>query len=109
MSVEAVTEETFDEKTKDGLVLVDFWATWCGPCKFMAPILDKFDNAHDEIVVSKVDVDENQRLALEYKVSAIPTMILMRDGIEIDRYVGGMPLVALEKKVSDTLGAQEKA
>lgn len=73
-------------------VLVDFWATWCGPCQMQTPILEKVADAlADEAVIAKLNVDESQDIAIEYGVASIPTMIIFKDGKEADRIVGLTP------------------
>lgn len=81
MAIIHVTDQTFERETLEGMVLVDFWATWCGPCQMLAPVLDELSNdVGDDVKIVKVDVDENQVTAAEYQVMSIPTLILMKDG-----------------------------
>jgi thioredoxin 1 len=98
MSV-AVTELTFDETlAQDTPVLVDFWAEWCGPCKTVAPILDKLvDEANGAVTLAKVNIDEQQELARRFSVMSIPTMILFKNGEIVERIVGARPLSDLQK------------
>lgn len=84
-----LTEQNFQQKTKNKVVLVDFWASWCAPCRMMAPVLNDVatelkGNSH----VGKVDIQQFQSLANQFKVRSIPTLILLRNGIEINRFVG---------------------
>ena len=86
-------------------ILVDFWAEWCGPCKMLTPILEELSTElKDKIKIAKVNLDENQDLAMEYSVRSIPTLILFRDGKLIDTKVGLLPksdlLNWLNKKIS---------
>ena len=84
-----LSNKNFKAATSRGLVLVDFWAAWCGPCKMMAPVLnDVAEEAGDQAKVAKVNVDHNQDLAKRFKIRSIPTLVLLRDGVEINRYVG---------------------
>lgn len=91
MSVEYISTQRFDAEilNADNLVLVDFFATWCGPCQMMAPIIEEIaeesDGSYD---VYKCDIDENEELALEYSVMSVPTMIIFKDGEEVDRFIG---------------------
>ena len=84
-----LTEQNFQQQTKNKVVLVDFWASWCAPCRMMAPVLNDVatelkGNSH----VGKVDIQQFQSLANQFKVRSIPTLILLRNGIEINRFVG---------------------
>ena len=86
-----LNEENFNSYIKDhkGKALVDFWATWCAPCRMMSPILDELAEETDEgTLIAKVNVDQEQQLAHEYKVMSIPTLILFEDGVEVERLVG---------------------
>ena len=85
-----LTAENFDEiAAGDKPVLIDFFATWCGPCKMLAPIIEEIaEEKSDSLVVAKVDVDEETELAIRFGVSSIPTVVLLREGKEADRFVG---------------------
>ncbi|MFA9388523.1 MAG: thioredoxin [Prolixibacteraceae bacterium] len=88
-NVLTLTDKNFQLQTKNKVVLVDFWATWCAPCRVMAPVLNDVaaqlsGNAH----VGKVDIEKYQSLAQKYKVRSIPTLILFKNGKEVNRYVG---------------------
>lgn len=103
-----VTAETFDTEVRasDVPVLVDFWAAWCPPCRVIAPILDELAERHDgKIKVAKVDVDEHPGLAGEFRVSGIPTLVLVENGEPTLTLVGARPLAALERE----LGLVEQA
>lgn len=87
------SKEGFDKALNDGkLMMVDFWADWCGPCKMLGPVIDDLAKQYEgKAVVGKVNVDEEQELAIRYGVMSIPTVIFFKDGKEIDRKVGVMP------------------
>ena len=92
MGVEAVTDATFTEKVmdvKDHYVLVDFWAEWCGPCKMLAPVVEKMADSYEgKMTVYKLDTDSNPEIAQKMQITGIPCCILFKDGAEVTRYVG---------------------
>ena len=81
----------FNNETAKGKVLVDFFATWCGPCKMLSPILEKVASEHEDLTVLKVDVDEVPDVATQYGIRSIPTLILFEDGKAVDMKLGYMP------------------
>ncbi|MCP4523235.1 MAG: thioredoxin [Candidatus Gracilibacteria bacterium] len=84
-----INKDNFEETTKQGVVLIDFWAEWCGPCQQMLPILDTFsEQMGEKMVVGKVNVDENPELAGQFRVMSIPTIIVLKDGEMVDQMVG---------------------
>jgi len=87
MAVIHIHQEDFEKETSQGLILLDFWATWCGPCSMLAPILDQVAE-EEKITIGKINVDEERDLALQYDIEAIPTLVVMKDGKEVDRSVG---------------------
>lgn len=104
MAIELKTE-TFDSTISgDKPVLVDFWATWCGPCRMLAPVVEAVSAAHtDTLTVGKVDVDANPELAMRFGVMNIPTLLLFKDGQLVDKLVGYRPQSELESMVSKVL------
>ncbi|MEZ5239366.1 MAG: thioredoxin [Microthrixaceae bacterium] len=101
MSTVNLTEATFAETVDaDGLVLVDLWAEWCGPCKMFAPIFEKVSEAHPDAVFAKVDTEAEQNLAGQLGVMSIPTLMVFRDGILLFNQAGALPEAALEDLVS---------
>jgi thioredoxin 1 len=101
-SVVELTDATFDSEVEKGkgLVLVDFWAEWCGPCRQIAPTVEQIaiENA-GKIKVGKVDVDENNNTAAKFGVMSIPTLMLFKDGKLVERMVGAMPKERLMQKI----------
>ena len=77
--------------------LLDFYADWCGPCQMMMPVVEEFEKAHPEVKVRRVNIDEEEELAEKYGVSSIPCLVVLKDGEEVAREVGVMPLKKLEK------------
>ena len=93
MSVQTITKENFDEAVlqADKPVLVDFWAEWCGPCRMVSPIVDEIAGERDDIVVGKVNVDEQGELAVRFGVMSIPTLLVFKGGKLVRTAVGARP------------------
>ena len=98
--VKASTDATFEAETKEGLVLVDFWATWCGPCRMQAPILEKLaeELSEDELKIVKMDVDENPETARAFGIMSIPTLLFKKDG-QVVKQVAGVHTAAQIKAI----------
>ncbi len=93
MSAIKITNENFEAEVlnSEKTVLLDFWASWCGPCKMVSPIIDQIAEEHPEIKVGKVNVDEEQSLAAEFKIMSIPSIFVIKDGKITNQAVGAMP------------------
>lgn len=91
MSVLELTEENFDKEvlTSNKTVLVDFYADWCGPCKMMSPVIDEIaEELSETLKVGKVNVDDNNNLAIKYQIMTIPTMVIIKDGTPVKTFIG---------------------
>lgn len=96
MAITNVSDQTFATETATGVVLADFWAPWCGPCKMIAPVLEELDaEMGDKVKIVKLDVDENQETAGKFGVMSIPTLLVFKDGEIVDKVVGFQPKEAL--------------
>ncbi|WP_432573848.1 thioredoxin [Kineococcus sp. SYSU DK005] len=104
MSTQALTLETHDETVKDGIVLIDFWAEWCGPCRQFGPVFEKASEKHQDITFTKVDTEDQQQLAARYGITSIPTLIAYRDGIPVFGQPGALPEPALEQLIEQVRG-----
>ncbi len=106
-----VTDENFAAEVQDqsGLTMVDFWATWCGPCRIVAPIVEQLaEEYHDSgLRVGKLDVDENPGMASRFGVRSIPTILFFKDGELVDKVIGAVPKPALDDKIQQHLGVKQ--
>jgi thioredoxin 1 len=101
MAVLNVTDQTFTAETNNGIVLADFFATWCGPCKMIAPVLEELDqDKGNQVKIVKIDVDQNQETANKFGIMSIPTLLVMKDGKVVDTLVGFKSKEALEEALN---------
>ena len=92
MSVISVTKDNIEEvKKSEKLVLLDFFATWCGPCQMVSPLVDEIAEEHPEYLVGKIDIDEETDLAEDFGVMSIPTLVVLKDGEVLNKHTGALP------------------
>jgi len=100
----ALNEENFQQTVQEGVSLIDFWAEWCGPCRIIAPSIDELAKDYEgKATVAKVNVDEAGEVAMKYSVSSIPTLLVMKDGEEVKRFVGVTSKTELAKAIDAAL------
>lgn len=101
-----VTDGDFTDviENRDGLSIVDFWATWCGPCRMVAPVIEQLAKEFEgKLQVAKLDVDANQQIAMRFNVRSIPSILFFKDGHHVDTVVGAVPKAYLERKIEQHL------
>ena len=100
--MQELTDDSFDivVKHSDRPVVVDFWATWCGPCRQLAPVLESLSEEHPEVLFVKMDIDKNPKTAEKYLVQSVPTMIVFQDGIPSLQIIGAKPKRVLERELN---------
>lgn len=101
MAVRELDVKNFDVETAKGTTLVDFWAAWCGPCRMLAPVIEEISENVKGVKFGKVDINAQQELAARFGVMSIPTLILFKNGEEVDRLIGAYPREIIEKWIKE--------
>ncbi|MCC7668964.1 MAG: thioredoxin [Leuconostoc pseudomesenteroides] len=83
-----INDQNFNDETRTGLVLTDFWASWCGPCKMQSPVVEEMSERFSDIKFTKLNTEHNQKIATELGIKAIPTLLIKKDGVVVDRLTG---------------------
>jgi thioredoxin 1 len=100
MSTLALTEENFEQTvTGSGITLVDWWASWCGPCRAFGPVFEAASEKHEDITFGKIDTEDQQGLAASAQITSIPTLMAFRDGVLVFSQAGALPATSLEKLI----------
>ncbi|CRH88403.1 thioredoxin [Chlamydia trachomatis] len=103
MSTIEVTKDNFKDTIAEGIVLLDFWAPWCGPCRQFGPVFEKASEAHPDVVFGKINTDEQPELGGAFQIMSIPTLMVFRDGIQVFQQPGALSSSTLEELVTNAL------
>ena len=102
--IHQLTDENFVHAIEKGVTLVDFYATWCAPCRMLTPIIEEIATHFEgKITVAKVDIDQDQKIAAQYQVTSVPTMVLFKSGKEANRFIGLRDFAAIKAFIDDVL------
>ncbi|KRM36371.1 thioredoxin [Limosilactobacillus pontis] len=97
MAVNVTTDQSFEQDTATGVALIDFWATWCGPCRMQSPVVEALSEEMPDVIFFKLDVDQNPATAQQFRIMSIPTLMIKKDGQVVDQIVGYHPKEQLQQ------------
>jgi thioredoxin 1 len=101
MALKEITDASFKDETSQGIVLVDCWAEWCGPCRMVGPVLEELSKEMgDKVSIKKLNVDDNQNVAQDLGIQSIPTLLLYKDGLLVDKVIGALPKAQIKNFIS---------
>ncbi len=103
MIIHDINEEKFEDTLKEGIILVDFFATWCGPCKMLAPELENLSKDMKDLKIYKIDIDKYKSIAMRYRIMSVPTLLLYKDGKMVGNNMGYMPSSSLKEWIADLI------
>lgn len=99
-----VNQENYEETIKEGVILLDFWAHWCGPCRMITPIIDELgEDFKGKAKICKINTDEEQQLAIQYGIRSIPTILIIKNGVTVDSFVGAQSKTTLSNAIIEAL------
>jgi thioredoxin 1 len=100
------TDDTFENETAEGYTLVDFWAPWCGPCRMVSPVIEELSGDFaGKVKVGKMNVDDNPKVAMNFRIMSIPTVMLFKDGEPVETMIGAQPKSSYQAKIEKHVGA----
>jgi len=109
MNMQQLNKDTYADAIKEGLVLVDFYAEWCGPCKMLGPILDNVEDEVDDLIVCKVDLDRQPEISNDLNITSLPTMVIYKDGVKVETIQGVKSIDAIKRILEEVVSGERVA